>query len=298
MEEIEIRKTILSILDGASSKDDDVCRLKKLRKMVLLTLQMDESEKSSKKKFKKIVKELEEEDTISLNGDGVIRLKKRKALDELSPSKRKKSKSSGEKDTEKKSITGNPQGITRLFLGNLPFAVDEDALQSFLPGTVTHVKWITDKETGKFYGSAFIEIDSAENAASAVELSGSQLMGRPIKINLAPARPGEVWPPAKKVISGGQAGGSGVKAMSEKPENCVKLFMGNCSYDIDDDTITKLFEEVESDVKAIRWLHHKHNGDFKGCGYVEFFNAEACSRAATLNGKKVLGRPIRLDWAE
>ena len=170
-----------------------------------------------------------------------------------------------------KPCKGNPSGVTRLFLGNLPFAVDETSLAAFLEpaGEVTHIKWITDQETGKFYGSAFIEMSTSKAAAAAVAMAGSQLMGRPIKVNFAPARPGDVWPPAKKVISGnsttgGQAGGSGIKAMSAKPANCCKLFVGNCSFEIDDETITKFFANVEAEVKAIRWLHHKDSGDFKG----------------------------------
>jgi hypothetical protein len=57
-----------------------------------------------------------------------------------------------------------------------------------------------------------------------------------IKVNFAEARPGDVWPPPTKVMSGGgtgsggQAGGSGIKAMSAKPENCAKLFIGNVSH--------------------------------------------------------------------
>lgn len=172
---------------------------------------------------------------------------------------------------------GNPQGVTRLFLGNLPFAVDETSLEAFIPG-LTHVKWITDKETGRFYGSAFVEMSTSQAAADAVAIAGSQLMGRPIKINFAPARPGDPWPPHQKVVlgggaggvggnkqtTGGQAGGSGVKSMSAKPENCVKLFIGNLSYDIDDEGISKFFANVDAEVKAVRWLHHKDTGDFKG----------------------------------
>lgn len=33
-------------------------------------------------------------------------------------------------------------------------------------------------------------------------------------------------------------------------------------------------------------------------GYVDFWNTEACEKAASLNGKNLLGRPIRIDWAE
>ena len=121
-------------------------------------------------------------------------------------------------------------------------------------------------------------MDHSQSAAIAVkETAGQKLIGRPIKITFAPARSGDVWPPAKKVISGGkaagaggQAGGAGIKAMSAKPENCLKLFIGNVSFDIDDEGITKFFGSVDAEVKAVRWLHHKDTGDFKGWYVVQW----------------------------
>ena len=208
---------------------------------------------------------------------------------------------------------GNPDGITRLFLGNLPFAITDSTLNDHLNSTITHIKWITDKETGRFYGSAFCEVKTSKDAAKAVsKINGSKVMGRPIKINYAPIKPGQEndWPPKQRVITGGklannnsasssgQAGGTGVKAMSIKPEGCCKLFIGNLSYDLDDDGIHKFFMSVDAEIKSVRWLHHKDSGDFKGCGYVDFWNTESCDKAANLNGKNLLGRPIRIDWAE
>jgi len=323
-DDFDWKKAIYSTL-----KSSDVNEVKRLRKLVLLSLQLDESDKGVKKSFKKAVKQLEEDGKLKLDADGTIKLKekkkKRKREKEEKKKNKKKKKSegaaaseeenedAGEKNakaaddkgdasssTDKNSpCAGNPQGITRLFLGNLPFSVDESSLGAFLPGEVTHIKWITDKETGKFYGSAFIEMDNSKSAAEALAMTGKKLIGRPIKINLAPARDGDIWPPVKKVVSGGgQAGGSGIKAMSVKPDNCLKLFIGNLSYDIDDEGITKFFANVDAEIKAVRWLHHKDSGDFKGCGYVEFWNTEACEKGATLNGKNLLGRPIRIDWTD
>jgi nucleolin len=325
---IDWPKAIKSVL-----KSSDVRQVKKLRKMVLLSLQMDESDKASKKKFKQTIQTLEADGTISLDSEGNVAVskKKRKSEDEEKSKKKKKRRkdsaeetnndesqadtATGESDnnpqdkeimgnddessSKNKPVKGNPQGVTRLFLGNLPFSVDESSLGAFLPGVVTHIKWITDKETGKFYGSAFIEMDTSKSSAEAVAMAGTDLIGRPIKINFAPSREGEIWPPEKKVVSGGgQAGGSGVKAMSAKPENCLKLFIGNLSYEIDDDAITKFFAAVDAELKAVRWLHHKDSGDFKGVGYAEFWNTEACEKGAALNGKNLLGRPIRIDWTE
>ena len=310
------QEAVLSILSGASS--DNPLKVKNLRKQVLLSLQQDESSKSSKKNFKLTIQRLEEEGALVLDTDGTVKpIKKRKHKDDKK-SKNKKSKKDRENDEKEVLINngdndnnndmrdqntdevvndsnntstqidgskskndpckGNPQGVTRLFLGNLPFAVDETALEAFIPG-LTHVKWITDKETGKFYGSAFVEMSNSQAAAEAVAKAGSQLMGRDVKINFAAARPGDPWPPQQKVVlggggggssgnhtqtTGGQAGGSGIKSMSPKPENCVKLFIGNLSYEIDDDGITKFFANVDAEVKAVRWLHHKDTGDFKG----------------------------------
>jgi nucleolin len=286
---------VISVLEGTgSSTDDDPFKVKKLRKLVLLSLQLDESDKAAKKTFKRTIQTLEEDGGVQLDADGNIKLKKKRKHREEKKSKKKKRSATETQDIDEDAeysenkpqrledahdtkgknapCKGNPQGVTRLFIGNLPFTVDETSLESFVPG-LTHVKWITDKETGKFYGSAFVEMDKSTSAADAVAKAGSQLMGRPVKVNFAPALPGDKWPPDKKVISGGgstpgekggQAGGTGIKAMSAKPDKCTKLFIGNLSYDIDDEGITKFFANVDAEVKAVRWIHHKDSGDFKG----------------------------------
>jgi nucleolin len=175
--------------------------------------------------------------------------------------------------TKNKPCPSNPQGITRLFLGNLPYSITDSTLNDHLNSTITHIKWITDKNTGKFYGSAFCEVRNSRDAAKAVtEINGTKVMGRPIKINYAPMQAGQEkdWPPKQRVITGGkvanagQAGGEGIKAMSVKPEGCCKLFIGNLSYELDDDGITKFFMAVDAEIKAVRWLYHKDSGDFKG----------------------------------
>lgn len=367
MDSASLCTSIISTIQ--SSDNGKSMELKTLRSAVLPTI-----DKQSKKLFKTTIKSLEEDEKVSLNADGIVKLsksergssdkkkkkkdKKRKreskendigATDEDVDDK-KKSKKKLEQDQDanenyqdqnttqeeekedendeedqtandnteeiidpkdkNKPCKNNPQGITRLFLGNLPFTVTEETLNSHLKETITHIKWITDKTTGKFYGSAFVEVRTSKDAAMCMKkLNGSQLMGRPLKLNYAPVREGEEndWPPRSRVITGGkmansggggQAGGSGIKAMSVKPEGCAKLFIGNLSYEIDDEGITKFFMGVDAEVKSVRWLHHRDSGDFKGCGYVDFWNPEACEKAATLNGKNLLNRPIRIDWTE
>jgi RNA recognition motif-containing protein len=81
---------------------------------------------------------------------------------------------------------------TRLYVGNLPFDVDEAQLRTLFAGggrTVAEVKLVTDRETGRPRGFAFIEMGSQADANAAVqELNGTQLGGRALTVNEARER--------------------------------------------------------------------------------------------------------------
>ena len=126
-----------------------------------------------------------------------------------------------------------------MFLGNLSFKITEEKLRQSLPG-LKFVKWITDKETQQFYGSAFAEFATLDDASAAVATDGSNILGRPLKANFAPARPGDIWPPPANA-GGGGGGGGGYSVEnhtpSEKPfEDCRTLFK-ELSYRITDEDL-------------------------------------------------------------
>ncbi len=78
---------------------------------------------------------------------------------------------------------------SRLYVGNLPFDVDEAQLRTLFEGsgrTVTEVKMITDRDTGRPRGFAFVEMGSQGDAEAAVrELNGTQCGGRAPTVNEA-----------------------------------------------------------------------------------------------------------------
>jgi cold-inducible RNA-binding protein len=80
----------------------------------------------------------------------------------------------------------------RLYVGNLPFSVDESALQSLFSQndrTVAEVKLITDRDTGRPRGFGFVEMGNSEDADKAVrELNGYELDGRALTVNEARER--------------------------------------------------------------------------------------------------------------
>jgi RNA recognition motif-containing protein len=92
----------------------------------------------------------------------------------------------------------------KLYVGNLPFSVTEQTLQSTFSqhGTVESVSLITDRDTGQSKGFGFIEMRTDAEANAAISgLNGTELEGRPIKVN-------EAKPQARKSDRGRSGGGN------------------------------------------------------------------------------------------
>ncbi len=77
-----------------------------------------------------------------------------------------------------------------IYVGNIPFSVSEDDLQALFAeyGDVQSVKFINDRETGRFRGFAFVEMDDAGALAAIEALDGSDMSGRNLKVNEARPR--------------------------------------------------------------------------------------------------------------
>jgi len=92
---------------------------------------------------------------------------------------------------------------TRLYVGNLPFSADEDAVRSLFEQNdrkVEEVKLITDRDTGRPRGFGFVEMGNSEDADAAInELNGYVFDGRSLKVNEA----------RERTPGGGGGGGGG-----------------------------------------------------------------------------------------
>jgi len=89
----------------------------------------------------------------------------------------------------------------KLYVGNLPFSVTEAELRDLFGrhGSVDSVSVITDRETGRPRGFAFVEMSEPSAATDAIRaLDGTQLGGRALKVN-----------EAQDKRSGGGGGGGG-----------------------------------------------------------------------------------------
>lgn len=77
---------------------------------------------------------------------------------------------------------------TKLFVGSLPWAVNDDTLKEAFEahGTVVSAKVVTDRETGRSRGFGFVEMENETDANNAIQaLNGSELSGRNIIVSEA-----------------------------------------------------------------------------------------------------------------
>lgn len=91
-----------------------------------------------------------------------------------------------------------------LYVGNLPYSVDENSLQdSFAScGTVTSCRVVTDRDTGRSKGFGFVEMSSDEEANSAIDkMNGYELDGRSLRVS-----------EAREKTNGGGGGGRGPRS--------------------------------------------------------------------------------------
>ena len=98
-----------------------------------------------------------------------------------------------------------------IFVGNLPFRAErEDILELFTPfGEVMNCSLPLERDTGRKRGFAFVEMADESIESTAIDgLQGTELMGRPLRINKAEPRGGGGPRRGGGGSNGGYGGGS------------------------------------------------------------------------------------------
>ena len=99
---------------------------------------------------------------------------------------------SAERSTpRKKAIPSSPAGSTTLYVGNLAYKANEQAVQALFEqfGQVQSVRLMKDKRTGKRKGFGFVEIADADANNAIKQLNDSEFMERTLKVRPAKEKP-------------------------------------------------------------------------------------------------------------
>jgi nucleolin len=216
----------------------------------------------------------------------------------------------------------NPQFVDRCCVKNLSYEIDEDSLfNAFAEQGITckHVSFVNDRETGQFYGTSFVTFDTAQDAAWAVACSNAKMpvLGRAVKVEFCPHRHDR-----KDKIEAGRAGsmaaqlraGKGApegepadgqrkrsdvaRPPSARPEGGTKTcFFGNLAFEITEANMREFCSSC-GEIKTIRWLEDINTGEFKGAAFCDFKDTATADKVVeTRNGRKLLGRIVRVDYA-
>ena len=82
--------------------------------------------------------------------------------------------------------------MKNIFVGNLDFGATEDTVRSLFEtyGAVERVSLMTDRETGRSRGFAFVEMTDTDEADRAIAaLNGANVGGRALNVNEARPKP-------------------------------------------------------------------------------------------------------------
>lgn len=90
-----------------------------------------------------------------------------------------------------------------LYVGNVSWGVTEEKVRELFGqyGPVLSVRWITDRETGRFRGFCFVEMDDENADKAIVGLNDFECDGRTLRVNEAEERQD------RRGGSGGSGGG-------------------------------------------------------------------------------------------
>lgn len=160
------------------------------------------------------------------------------------PTNKRKAEEETETPAKKARTQSSDKGST-LFVGNLSWGVDDDMLFDqfkFCDGLAS-ARVITDANTGRSRGFGYVDFHSSEAAEKALnEKQGSFIEGREIRIDFSGSKPNK--------------DGASPVARAKKfgdvlsPESDT-LFVGNLSFNTDEDTVSAFFSET-CEVKSLR----------------------------------------------
>lgn len=253
--------------DGDKKKEEDTKRSKKME-----VGEKDDENSSSSSSSSSPDSDSDSQDTPTSNPPGEVKSKKRKkeSNDDEEPPQKKQAVSSDNREVN-----------TKLYVRGLPWRATQDQVHDYFSkcGSGPKSVELPLQDDGRSSGTAIIEFHDADSAATAMELNGNDFDGRWLSIKYSTPKP---------ILAPREA--------SVKQKGCVTVFVGNLSWEIDEDTLRDAFKDCGT-ITQVRFSTDRETGDFKGYGHVEFAETEATDAAVALAGTKILGRAVRVDFA-
>ncbi|XP_010482334.1 PREDICTED: RNA-binding protein CP31B, chloroplastic-like [Camelina sativa] len=199
------------------------------------------------------------------------------------------SDSAEEEEGEDGSIGGDggefpePPEEAKLFVGNLPYDVDSQALAMLFEqaGTVEISEVIYNRDTDQSRGFGFVTMSTVEEAEKAVaKFNRYEVNGRLLTVNIAAPK-----------------GSRPERQPRVYDDAAFRIYVGNLPWDVDNGRLEQVFSEHGKVVDA-RVVYDRETGRSRGFGFVTMSNETELNDAiAALDGQNLEGRAIKVNVA-
>jgi len=188
-----------------------------------------------------------------------------------------------------------PASEYKVFVGGLPWSCDEAILQRDFSdcGTIENLRLLTDRETGRSRGMAFITFADAAGFEAALKFNGDDYGGRTLTVAKAEGKGGGS-------IKGKGKGKSksGGKGPSVKPPGCTSIVVKGLAYEATEDELRGIFCRCGQGPVNIRILTDRETGESRGIAFVDFDDGDAVDEAVKLSETELRGRTFFVDYAK
>ncbi|XP_023086206.1 probable RNA-binding protein 23 isoform X4 [Piliocolobus tephrosceles] len=147
-------------------------------------------------------------------------------------------------------------------------------------GKVRDVRIISDRNSRRSKGIAYVEFCEIQSVPLAIGLTGQRLLGVPIIVQASQAEKNRLAAMANNLQKG--SGGP------------MHLYVGSLHFNITEDMLRGIFEPFGK-IDNIVLMKDSDTGRSKGYGFITFSDSECARRALEqLNGFELAGRPMRV----
>nr|XP_035115994.2 probable RNA-binding protein 23 isoform X6 [Callithrix jacchus]XP_035115995.2 probable RNA-binding protein 23 isoform X7 [Callithrix jacchus] len=147
-------------------------------------------------------------------------------------------------------------------------------------GKVRDVRIISDRNSRRSKGIAYVEFCEIQSVPLAIGLTGQRLLGVPIIVQASQAEKNRLAAMANNLQKG--TGGP------------MRLYVGSLHFNITEDMLRGIFEPFGK-IDNIVLMKDSDTGRSKGYGFITFSDSECARRAMDqLNGFELAGRPMRV----
>jgi len=193
----------------------------------------------------------------------------------------------------------------RVFVGGLAWTVTEETLQKDFSecGEIADCHLMTDKESGKSRGIAFITFKDEAGVQAVLKFDGQDYAGRSINVAISNREGNKGKGKGKGKDSKGKGKGKDSKGKGkgpgQKPDGCTSVVVKGLSYEVTGDDLYTVFKNCGSSGPSnVKVLQDWDTGKSKGVAFVDFDDSGAVDEAMKRSETELKGRCFFMDYAK